>query len=296
MKKWILSLAILLTTTTSFAALDAMDGQETHGGNIVLAEFWKHHNYITNTLALCPTAQLDDLASMWMNSKKQTLVKTTPRVFIGATSDQEVVASNTPKADPPSIFISESLWPKLTEIEKTKIVMHEVLPILGYVDTSYDYSAQLYKVFLDCLLSKPTHSSLMTVIGKCEEASIENWGHAEMSAMRPITAMSLAAYQHCLPAIVKLEAYGYHFGSCNTDEIPERQDSHLSSAIIGYYPGYVRSDVFMDFLLASKTSYLKAECDPGFAQACKDIKTRSSGLDKPPQKLVALAKKLSCPE
>ncbi|WP_413288994.1 hypothetical protein [Bdellovibrio sp. HCB337] len=296
MKKWILSLAILMTTATSFAALEALDGQETHGGNIVLSEFWNHHNFITSTLAQCPTAQANDLATLWLKNTQKAEVRSAWRVFIGANFDQEVVASNTPKADPPSIFISESLWPKLTEIEKTKIVMHEVLPILGYVDTAYDYSTQLYEVYFKCLVPKATRGSLTTEIFRCNKSAIDSWGASEMAVLGP-SGMATAAMQQCLPAILKLQSYGRRLSSCFADYNPYGvTESFFNIAVFAYFPSNERSEVVMDYLLSLKTSDLASECDPKFKKTCYEIQR---GIKNPrgtgdTEKLEKLSKKLSC--
>lgn len=292
MNKWILTLPVLFVSLTSTAALQPMDGQETHGGNIVLSEFWSHHNYITSTLAQCPRAEGDTLASIWVTNIQKTEVKTAPKVFVGAKLDQEVVASNSPKANPPLILISESRWPQLNEIEKTKIVIHEALPVMGYLDTAYDYSTQLYSLFMDCVVPRETNTTLIRAIVSCEP-SIERWGPAEMKALRPATAMSAATFHQCLPAILKLEKYGNRIGACNTDSIPSQQDSFLDSAIVGYYPGIARSEAVLDYILASKTSDLAADCDPHFATACKSIRAVMARYSVSP-KLTALFQKLSC--
>lgn len=269
MKKIVFVIFFALHTLSARAALHAVDGQETHGGNVVLADFWKRHHEITAELSRCSAGSSSSEANLWLNKDVGVEVKTAPRVFIGKNQDQEVVASNSPDANPPQLIISESRWITLNEVEKTKIVIHEALPILGLIDDSYEFSSYLYSTYSQCLTPSRSRRELTTLIAFCQAPLIEQWGPAEMSVLTPGT-VAMAAYYHCFPALKKLMDYSFSLATCDDADT----DSALNNAIEGMSERHNYYDDVINLFMQKPRAELVSTCDPQFTKTCATLKER----------------------
>ncbi|WP_413290720.1 hypothetical protein [Bdellovibrio sp. HCB337] len=294
MKNLFFTFAGLIFSLSSSAALKTLDGQETHGGNVILAEFWSYHNQVTATFNACPRSIENPLVNTWLKQVVQTEIKTQPQVFVGANNEQEVVALNMPKRNPPLILISETKWPALSSLEKIKIVMHETLPVLGVTDDDYIFSGQLFDSYKNCTSPKYSEQEILFSFLICNKASIEKLEGADILSLNPAKAMTIATYTNCLPAVRKLQDYGGSLKLCYGNHPTLSAESPLQTFIFSYRDRNPNYPEFFDFLMNLDTSELVTDCDSDFAKACTLLKKNMSAYPAKASDLSKLGQKIGC--
>lgn len=284
----------LLFTIQSPAALHSLDGQETHGGNIVLSEFWNSHNQISTAFNNCPREQANPLVHQWLQQNIRTEVRTQEKVFVGAHQEQEVVASNEPGRVPPLILISETRWPLLSSLEKMRITIHETLPILGILDNDYLSSAKVLESYKSCTTSRVATKDILRAIAFCDQHVIAQLEGPEVFSVDLVAAMYNAAYSICAPALKKFEDFGGDVKKCYTPYYDATLESALEGFLLPYDNDGFRNAEVYDFFMSHSRTELASDCDPEFHKTCAKIKNATKIFPKAKMQLKALSLKIGC--
>lgn len=101
-------------------------------------------------------------------------------------SVRELDAINYPSENPPKIMISTKSWIKLNLQEKRLLVLHEILPSLGYVDFHYKYSNRLKKI-IDQAGWDPYRERLIEIANYCHISDIDFLVRSAVSTQVPKT-------------------------------------------------------------------------------------------------------------
>lgn len=169
MKKWISSL-VLMSLPFHFLFAASYDGQETNGGNVYTMEFFRIFDWLRNPEAEQCWADLG-----WKPMTKYHLDKYRTEVEVRSEwtlelDGKSVAAINQPYRQPPLIAISETKWILFSETQKIALVLHELLPILGFNDRDYSKSSK----FLSCYEEwKKSRVHYQQAFRTCDEPSLE---------------------------------------------------------------------------------------------------------------------------
>jgi hypothetical protein len=198
LKNFILSLLVSSLSTSAFAWTP--DGQETNGGDPFVAEFLVSLDSVLGPLPL--TLPLENGAHI------QREVLENARVAVVYSSEEtltidgrEVAAVNQPLAIPPRIVVSRSAWKGLNENQKSLLVIHELLPIVGIFDEHYKNSLGLHKLLQPD--NSITVSSLETAIDQCNQdviIKVSEQSFKRLISQPQIEALTLRALDNECPA------------------------------------------------------------------------------------------------
>ncbi|MCB0421218.1 MAG: hypothetical protein KDD61_09485 [Bdellovibrionales bacterium] len=127
-------------------------GQEGHGGDIVVSEFFGLAEEILESFKELPSKDLpsEDFVALFSESLEKVEVTSLDRVKLG---DTEVDAINFPDIDEPKILLGRERWldPRITMDMRKQLIIHEFLSIMGFDDKYYRLSHRLKQ-----LISKPS--------------------------------------------------------------------------------------------------------------------------------------------
>ncbi|MEN0059926.1 MAG: hypothetical protein AAGB31_13890 [Bdellovibrio sp.] len=118
-------------------------GHITHGGDIVLQEFHAYRQEISSELSTLPgfILPLPNFMTAWERATTQTHIELRDKL---EWQGFEVIAIVHPTLLPPLIEINTPRWLSYQgSTELKQIVIHEYLPVVGLVDTQYQYSQSL---------------------------------------------------------------------------------------------------------------------------------------------------------
>lgn len=124
-------------------SFSAQAQQETHGGDGFAVEFFKVY---TDLRAQMPSEGVlltngqTFLVSALDQVRPQLKVISAPQIFWNG---QEVSARNTPSKY--LVELSQTHWVRLNYEQKISLVLHEVLPIAGWIDSDYAVSTEVLK-------------------------------------------------------------------------------------------------------------------------------------------------------
>lgn len=131
---------------TSWLAVPAVTqaGYEVNGGDAVCAEFWEVFDSLVERFKDAPLS-MEDRVTVDSILLKRRLIKLSsqPALYLdGAEKD----ALNYSELGIAEIIISRRSWARLTNAQKDILVLHELLPIAGYFDKTYELSLHLIEL------------------------------------------------------------------------------------------------------------------------------------------------------
>ncbi|AHZ86790.1 hypothetical protein Bb109J_c0650 [Bdellovibrio bacteriovorus] len=179
------------------------DGQETNGGDPFVAEFLIALDSALERLPL--NLPLENGAAIKREVLDQARLSVVFSSVESLTLDgREVAAVNQPLAIPPKIVMSRTAWRKLNEKQRTLLVLHELLPIVGIFDEDYRNSTALWQLLQP---ENPiTVSAMETAIVRCDREMIGSVSESRFKRMiaRPeIDALILKSLDHECPAFIE---------------------------------------------------------------------------------------------
>ncbi|WP_415061503.1 hypothetical protein [Bdellovibrio sp.] len=201
-------------------------GEETNGGDGVVAEFYAVFDHIID---LFPEQLHYSDTTVFTRQDLQKI-----RMSIATTSapslylnDKEVMAINRPFTNPPSIVISQKSWKDLNADAKQKLVLHEVLPIMGYHDQDYSYSSWIsQRIFLPETDGKLTS---LQALRACRREAIQSltWAHLQKltSQYSQSDILNAGLYQGCSALYARLFEIGIPANTCIAETSDEMQFS-----------------------------------------------------------------------
>nr|BFD61931.1 hypothetical protein BdHM001_06120 [Bdellovibrio sp. HM001] len=212
-----LTLTALLICILSFSthASAINDGQETNGGDPFVAEFLL---VLDSTLDRLPwTLPLENGASIHrevLERAKTTVVFSSVDKLV--LEGREVAAINQPLAVPPRIVVSRTAWKNLSEKQKTLLVLHELLPIVGIFDEDYKNSIALWQLLQpDSPLSFAT---METAIMQCNREQLESVPEQRFKRMitpSQIESLIFRALDYECPAFIgKMKDWNINMDLC----------------------------------------------------------------------------------
>jgi hypothetical protein len=150
----------------------ARGGEQTNGGDGVVADFY---GALDMVIALMPpqlrySESLSFKKDDFQNIRDRVFITSAPSVYVG---QQEVMALNKPKSNPPEIVVSQRLWPVLGQENKYRLALHELLPIMGYADKGYSYSGWIAQRVMN-LNKERSPAALFRSMRICDLWAIQN--------------------------------------------------------------------------------------------------------------------------
>lgn len=175
-------LLTLLLICSSFSGAHAQ--QETHGGDGFATEFFQVYTdlraQLPNEEIALPNGGMFSVTTL-DHIRPKLNITTSPQVFWNG---KEVSARNTPEKF--LIELSQTHWVRLNYVQKLSLVLHEVLPIAGWVDGDYTLSTALLK-----------HINL-----KAAELSLNTLAHGLLTCnTTTLQNLSLGLYRSFLPSL-----------------------------------------------------------------------------------------------
>jgi hypothetical protein len=137
--KFLAMLVTLLLSWNAMAASEETDVQVTHGGDAYTAEFLKIYGDLRQIIfePVIPLSTGIEISVSNLDSVRTKLkIESLPVLF---RNDQEVSAINTPASF--LIQISQKHWNQINYQQKELLILHELLPVLGFIDDEYKHSA-----------------------------------------------------------------------------------------------------------------------------------------------------------
>lgn len=139
LQKFLTIIVALLLGWNAVASTEESDVQVTHGGDAYTAEFLKIYGdlrlLIFEPFITLPTG-IEISVSNLDTVRAKLKVESQPVLF---RDGKEVSAINTPSKY--LIQISQNHWNQITYRQKELLVLHEILPLLGFIDDEYKHSA-----------------------------------------------------------------------------------------------------------------------------------------------------------
>ena len=176
------ALITLLFIFSTFNAAYAQ--QETHGGDGFAMEFYRTYSELRaqfpNSEIELPDGRKFSVAALDAIRPKLK-VQSLPQVFWNG---KEVSARNTPATF--LVEISQSHWVRMNYEQKASLVLHEVLPIAGWMDADYLVSAALLKQ-IDLKRASLALHDLFDALLSCNTSLLQN--------------ISKGLYQSFLPSV-----------------------------------------------------------------------------------------------
>ncbi|MEK2645836.1 hypothetical protein [Bdellovibrio sp. BCCA] len=209
MKKIILTLLFsFLLPTTSFAYI--RNGTETNGGDGFVADFYR---VLDNTIKILNSKSLEDIEQVQLiEIKKQRSnldVISAPSVFL---NDKELSAINNPYFSPPRITISQKFWQGFSEEQKIQLVLHEMLPVVGFSDHDYKFSGALMAKIL------PSSQDLATIYDLIDTCSLSRIDSFDMNTLKFAKKLNYlihsAALKGCGTFVKKAVQSGWDIDYC----------------------------------------------------------------------------------
>lgn len=143
--KFILQFVLIIGLALSAQASPFDDGQETNGGDPFAAEFLFHLDSTLNRLPLLLPLENDAAIKREVLEQARRDVEVSSKGSL-TLNGREVAAINQPLAIPPKIVVSRSAWKELSDKQKTLLVLHEILPVVGIYDEHYKNSYILFQL------------------------------------------------------------------------------------------------------------------------------------------------------
>ncbi|KHD87723.1 MAG: hypothetical protein OM95_12950 [Bdellovibrio sp. ArHS] len=140
MKKIFSTFVFLCAWSGIALAQDATpQGQESYGGNGTVGEFRLISLDLQRLVGYLPASTLPSatFAADFIAKGPFVEIQGQDKVYLDGV---EVDAKNFPYKQVPLIEVSVSRWSALTTFAKYHLVLHEMLPILGFIDDHYQYS------------------------------------------------------------------------------------------------------------------------------------------------------------
>lgn len=200
--KFTLTVLLIWSLITSAQASPLKDGQETNGGDPFVAEFLV---VLDSALERLPqNLPLENGAAI----KREVLEKGKLSVAFSSVDSlilngREVAAVNQPLTTPPAIVMSRSAWKNLNEKQKTLLVLHELLPIVGIFDEDYKNSTALWQLLQS---DNPiSYSTMENAIVSCNREALEyisESGFKRMIAPPEISSLIFKALDYECPAFI----------------------------------------------------------------------------------------------
>lgn len=179
------------------------DGQETNGGDPFVAEFLIALDSALGQLPL--SLPLENGAvikrEVLENAKLSVAFSSVESLTLNG---REVAAINQPLAIPPKIVISRTAWKTLNEKQKTLLVLHELLPIVGIFDEDYKNSLALWQLLQP--ENTISFSTMESAIVQCHREMIESVSESRfkrMIAKPEIEALILRSLDYECPAFIE---------------------------------------------------------------------------------------------
>lgn len=201
--KVILVFLLMWTLVAPAHSSPLKDGQETNGGDPFVAEFLV---VLDAALAGLPlNLPLENGAAI----KREVLEKGKQSVIFSSVDSlmlngREVAAVNQPLATPPVIVMSRSAWTALNEKQKTLLVLHELLPIVGVFDEDYKNSTALWQLLQP---DNPiSYSTMENAVTSCNRNALESVSEARfkrMIAPPEINALILKSLDYECPVFIE---------------------------------------------------------------------------------------------
>lgn len=139
LQKFFTVVVILFLSLSAHATSEETDVQVTHGGDAYTAEFLKIYGDL-RLLILEPTISLVTGVEISVSNldavRAKLNIESQPVLYRG---EREVSAINTPAKY--LIQISQKHWNQITIEQKEVLILHEILPLLGFIDDEYKHSA-----------------------------------------------------------------------------------------------------------------------------------------------------------
>lgn len=200
-----LTLAFLLVWSllTPAHSSPLKEGQETNGGDPFVAEFLVVLDAALERLPL--NLPLENGASIEREVLKRGKLSVTYSSVDSLMLDgREVAAVNQPLATPPAIVMSRSAWKALSEKQKTLLVLHELLPIVGIFDEDYKNSTALWQLLQPD--NPVSYSTMESAIASCNRNAIESVSESRfkrMLAQPEINALILKSLDYECPVFIE---------------------------------------------------------------------------------------------
>lgn len=163
------ALYVIILMCSTFSVSHAQ--QETHGGDGFVIEFFNIYSHLRSQLpeedfsvANGKTFSVKSLD----NVRPQMKVVSAPQVFWNG---QEVSARNTPSKF--LVELSQKHWLRLNYEQKISLVLHEVLPIAGWIDDDYTISTAILKR-VDVKRAQLSLSTLADGLLSCSTSVLQN--------------------------------------------------------------------------------------------------------------------------
>jgi len=139
-------LAMFLFASNSHA------GQEGHGGDIAVSLFLGIAHKSLYCLAKIPSENLP--SPTWTSEYEKAILTT--HIYSAEKTELngvEVDAINFPDIDNPRIIVNRSRWlrDELSDVMRSRLIIHEYLSIMGYEDKLYELSYPLVERNKQCL-------------------------------------------------------------------------------------------------------------------------------------------------
>lgn len=118
-------------------------------------------------------------------------------------------AINYPHETPQRIMLNCEKWKKFSPQEKYMLAIHEFLPLIGIIDTTYQYTSEIYVFFnISKSGSNQTLQMLMDAALDCNETNFDDFvtrnGNVFMLSIFRLNALHTATVSGCLPIMRKL--------------------------------------------------------------------------------------------
>ncbi|MDG0815804.1 hypothetical protein [Bdellovibrio svalbardensis] len=208
MKKEILALLFwLILPHTSFAL---NSGTETNGGDGFVADFLRVADSTFRELESKPLSDTERVQLQKLKNQRWNLdVVSSPSVSLNG---KDLSAINNPSFSPPKITISQKYWNKFSDEQKAQLVLHEMLPIVGYPDQDYKLSGAL---MIKLLQSTQDLSTIYDLVETCSYLQIDRFDIYSLKNAKHLNHLiHSAAVKGCQPFIKKAIEAGWNVDYC----------------------------------------------------------------------------------
>ncbi|MBV2167263.1 MAG: hypothetical protein KUL82_01040 [Bdellovibrio sp.] len=258
MKRWIFFfLTSLLFQSLAWAEGTQTEGQESYGGNGAMAEFRLIATDLQRIFSYVDPNSFPsrDFVEKFKLKWKIAELAAKEQLFLHGS---QVDAINYPYRPIPLIEISLSRWTSLSTSAKYNLVLHEMMPIVGYIDDKYQYSNPIIlslrrQGLLDLSMMEIVERSIIV----CDKEELQHItfayvmkSNAKLKEIRHLYQSAMAA--SCVPVAIYMSDLEFKYSDLSEEGI-----SYMWRVI----QDVLRSD---DQRLSRKMEFLRSLVQLGF--------------------------------
>ncbi len=237
MKKFCFLFVAILMYSKSFA------GIQTNGGDAISAEFLAIFDGLYLELSQLDLDSDGAAGSKILNAMKEK------RALLELRSSPELSIDNVPKdavnypeLNPPLIEVSQKSWARLSRVQKSQLVIHEILPIAGYSDRDYALSSWFIN---KTYLGEDRNDEIEDIFKLCKTSSLKTITLFELKRIFNQGQMPLpqiAGKGFCIEGLRLLIQAGWDLNLCPVGDANTLELTTLAQISI-YFPRGFRESI-----------------------------------------------------